>query len=134
MDILSFLRESTERFGPVGYEQGMAKWLKTQFEPYCDEVHIDAMSNVIRGEKADRATNAGKPPVLMLCAHMDEIALLVTEILKDGSLRIRRMGGVRPAHPARGHRHRAHGGRRAVRRGRRQAAAPADRGRPQAQP
>ena len=32
----------------------------------------------------------------MYVAHMDEVALLVTEILKDGSLRVRGMGGVDP--------------------------------------
>lgn len=96
MDILSFLRESTGRFGPVGHEQAMAQWLKEQFTPFCDEVYVDAMSNVIAVKKPT-APSAGKPPVLMFCAHMDEIALMVTEILKDGSLRIRRVGGVDPS-------------------------------------
>lgn len=95
MDILSFLRESTQRFGPVGYEQEMAKWLQTQFEPYCDEVYIDAMSNVFAVKKPT-VKSAGKAPRILLVAHMDEIALMVTEILKDGSLRIRMVGGVSP--------------------------------------
>ena len=93
MDILSFIRESTQRFGPVGYEQELAKWLKTQFEPYCDDVRIDAMSNVFAVKKPT-VKSAGKAPRILLVAHMDEIALMVTEILKDGSLRIRMVGGV----------------------------------------
>ena len=95
MDILAFLRESTGRFGPAGYEQEMAKWLKAKFEPLCDEVFIDPMSNVIAIKKPT-AESAGRIPRIMVCAHMDEIALLVTEILKDGSLRINKLGGVSP--------------------------------------
>ena len=97
MDILSFLQESTQRFGPSGYEQALAKWLQKQFEPYCDEVSIDPMGNVFAVQKPTaKSGNAegGKAPKIMLCAHMDEIALLVTEILEDGSLRVGRVGGV----------------------------------------
>ena len=102
MDILSYLRESAGRFGPVGYEQQIAQWLKEQFEPLCDEVHVDALSNVVAIMKptlkpANQKTDGGTaPPKIMFVAHMDEVALLVTEILKDGSLRVRGMGGVDP--------------------------------------
>ena len=103
MDILSFLKESTGRFGPSGYEQEMAKWLKAKFEPFCDEVLVDAMSNVIAikkptAESAGKKSDGGAAPAprIMVCAHMDEIALLVTDILKDGSLRIGKVGGVSP--------------------------------------
>jgi len=97
MDILSFLKESTGRFGPVGYEQALAKWLKEQFEPLCDEVHIDAFSNVIAVKKPTlKPAGGAAPPKIMYVAHMDEVALLVTAIEKDGSLRVRGMGGVDP--------------------------------------
>ncbi len=95
MDILSFLKESTQRFGPVGREREMAEWLKTLFLPYCDEITIDPLFNVIAVKKPTLPFK-GKAPSVMLCAHMDEIALMVTEVLADGSLRIRRVGGVSP--------------------------------------
>ena len=95
MDIVSFLKESTERFGPVGHERAIAGWLKEQFAPLCDSVTIDPLYNVIAVQKPT-APSAGKASVIMLCAHMDEIALMVTEVLKDGSLRIRQAGGVSP--------------------------------------
>jgi endoglucanase len=95
MDILSFLKESTARFGPVGYEQRMAEWLQEKFAPLCDTVRVDAMSNVIAVKKPTLPSK-GKAPRIMFCAHMDEVALLVTEILRDGSLRVRGMGGVDP--------------------------------------
>jgi tetrahedral aminopeptidase len=56
-------------------------------------VSVDPLFNVIAVKKPT-ARAQGRAPVIMLCAHMDEIALLVTEILKDGSLRIRKNGGV----------------------------------------
>ncbi len=97
MDILSFIRESTARFGPVGYEQALAQWLKEQFQPYCDEVYVDAFSNVVAIKKPTlQPKGSTTSPKIMFVAHMDEVALLVTEILKDGSLRVRGMGGVDP--------------------------------------
>jgi tetrahedral aminopeptidase len=102
MDILSFLRESTSKFGPVGHERAMAEWLKEQFAPFCDTVEIDPLFNVIAVKKptvppkGNSKEGKAAPPVIMLCAHMDEIALLVTEILDDGSLRIFKNGGVDP--------------------------------------
>lgn len=93
MDILSFLKESTGRFGPSGHEREIAEWLGEQFKPLCDEVTIDAMGNVIAVQKSTVKPD-GKAPRIMVCAHMDEIALLVTEILKDGSLRVGMVGGV----------------------------------------
>ena len=95
MDILSFIKESTQKFGPVGHERAMAEWLKEQFVPFADSVTIDPLFNVIAVKKPTLPSK-GKAPSIMLCAHMDEIALMVTEILKDGSLRIRRVGGVSP--------------------------------------
>ncbi len=95
MDILSFLKESTGRFGPSGHEREIAEWLREQFKPLCDEVTVDAMGNVLAVQKPT-AKPGGKTPRIMICAHMDEIALLVTEILKDGSLRVGMVGGVSP--------------------------------------
>jgi tetrahedral aminopeptidase len=97
MDILPYLQEASERFGPSGHECETAEWLKTRFAPLCDEVTIDPLYNVLAVKKPTAKTaKGGRAPKILLCAHMDEIALMVTHILKDGSLRLGNVGGVDP--------------------------------------
>jgi putative aminopeptidase FrvX len=97
MDILTYLQEASVRFGPSGHEREIAEWLKTRFDPLCDTVEIDPLFNVLATLKPTaKPARGGRAPKLLLCAHMDEIALMVTEILKDGSLRLGNVGGVDP--------------------------------------
>ena len=93
MDVLKYLKEASCKLGPSGHEREIAQWLKTQFEPLCDEVEIDGLYNVLA---TLRPTGKGKAPRILLCAHQDEIALTVTDVLKDGSLRLGSIGGVDP--------------------------------------
>ncbi len=97
MDVLSYLQEASVRFGPSGHERETAEWLKTRFAPLCDEVTIDPLYNVLAVKKPTAKTaNGGPAPKILMCAHMDEIALMVIDILKDGSLRLGNVGGVDP--------------------------------------
>ncbi|MEA4999915.1 MAG: M20/M25/M40 family metallo-hydrolase [Candidatus Limiplasma sp.] len=97
MDILSYLQGASVQFGPSGHEQSTAEWLKARFEPLCDAVTIDPLFNVLATLKPNQPTaRGGRAPRIILCAHMDEIALMVVEILKDGSLRMGNVGGVDP--------------------------------------
>lgn len=95
MDIVSYLSEVSRLLGPSGHELETSEYLKKRFEPWCDEVTIDKMHNVIALKKGT-GTKDGKRIKIVLCAHQDEIALMVTEILKDGSLRLGQVGGVDP--------------------------------------
>ncbi len=97
MDILTYLQGASTQFGPSGHEQPIAQWLKARFEPLCDAVTIDPLFNVLATLKPNTATaRGGRAPKIILCAHMDEIALMVTEVLKDGALRMGNVGGVDP--------------------------------------
>ena len=89
MQIEEFLREATAIPGLSGNEQAAAQYIAEAFRPYCDEVRIDALNSVI-------ARIHGRGPKVMLCAHLDEIGLMVSSIEEDGSLRVRRVGGVDP--------------------------------------
>ncbi len=95
MDFLPFLQEVSGKFGPSGQEQEVSAWLMEQFRPYCDSVETDALFNVIALKRATQQTKKAAPRV-MLCAHQDEIALMVSEILPDGTLRMGQVGGVDP--------------------------------------
>lgn len=97
MDILSYLQEVSVKLGPSGREREVAQWLADRFRPLCDEVHIDPLFNVIALKKATLPMSGGQPaPRMMLCAHQDEIALMVSDILPDGTLRMGQVGGVDP--------------------------------------
>lgn len=89
MDIQKILSEAAAICGPSGHEMLIAEYFAQQFKPFVDEVTVDKMHNVIAHKK-------GKGPKVMLAAHLDEIALLVTKIEDDGSLRLGMIGGVDP--------------------------------------
>ncbi|MBQ9197622.1 MAG: M28 family peptidase [Clostridia bacterium] len=89
MQTEEFLREATALPGLSGNEQAVAQYIAEAFRPYCDEVRIDALNSVI-------ARIHGRGPRVMLCAHLDEIGLMIAKIEDDGALRVRSVGGVDP--------------------------------------
>ncbi len=97
MDLYNYLQQQAVMHGPSGHEYETAQWLQGLFEPFCDSVTIDPLYNVIALKKANRPTKDGSPaPRVMLAAHQDEIALMVADILPDGTLRLDQVGGVDP--------------------------------------
>jgi len=89
MDMKTFLSEATSITGTPGYEAPVAQYIAEVFKPLCDEVTIDHVNNVIcrKGESG---------PKFMICAHEDEIGMVVVKIEEDGSVRLTRTGGVDP--------------------------------------
>lgn len=67
----------------------MAEQVAAWFRPLVDEVSVDAMFNVIAHKK-------GTGPRVMICAHHDEISLMVSHMEDDGCLRVGTVGGVDP--------------------------------------
>ncbi|MEG2253391.1 MAG: M42 family peptidase, partial [Clostridia bacterium] len=97
MDIFSYLEGMTTQLGPSGQEREVSAWLRERFAPLCDSVTTDALYNVIALKKATLPMPDGSPaPRVMLSAHQDEIALMVADILPDGTLRMGQVGGVDP--------------------------------------
>ncbi len=95
VEILTYLQEVSQLVSPSGHELETSAWLAEKFRPLCDEVRVDALHNVIALKKGVRKRGQ-KPIRVMLSAHQDEIALMVTDILPDGTLRIGSVGGVDP--------------------------------------
>ncbi len=89
MDIQKVLAEAAALLGPSGQEMQVADYFARQFRPFVDEVTVDSMFNVIAHKK-------GTGPRVMLCAHMDEIGMMVTQIEEDGAIRLGNVGGVDP--------------------------------------
>lgn len=94
MDTYEVLKTLTETAGPSGYEQAIAATIRDLWAPYVDEITVDHMGSLI----AVKNGRGSEPrPRLLLAAHLDEIALLVSEIKEQhgyGFLRVTNVGGV----------------------------------------
>jgi putative aminopeptidase FrvX len=73
--------------GISGYEEDVAELMHAELAPYSDEQSRDPIGNRYFTKRG--AKNA---PVLMLCAHMDEIGFLVQHIEDEGFLRLAPVG------------------------------------------
>lgn len=94
MDIFKHLQRLTEIPGPSGYEQAIANTIEEAWRPYVDRFTRDRVGNLV----AVKQGQAPEPrPRLLLAAHMDEIALMVSAIEEHnayGFLRVTNVGGV----------------------------------------
>lgn len=84
-----FLRQATALPGVTGNERQVAEYIADAFRPYVDTVEITPLNCVVAHKK-------GPGPKVMVCAHLDEIGMMVSKIEKDGSLRLQSVGGVDP--------------------------------------
>jgi endoglucanase len=87
MDLQQLLGSLSDSFGVTGFEAPVRERIAELVEPYVDELHVDALGNLIarRRGRDDR--------VLMLDAHMDEIGFIVKWIEPSGYLRLAPLGG-----------------------------------------
>ena len=73
--------------GVSGREDQIRDLIKSEVEPYADEIKVDNMGNLIVRKK-------GEGKKIMLCAHMDEIGFFVTYIDNDGMINVSPVGGI----------------------------------------
>ena len=75
-----------------GRENNIRALLSEKIAPFADTVETDALGNLIAKKRGNRDGAR-----IMLCAHMDEIGVLVTFIEDDGRVRVAPVGGIRAA-------------------------------------
>ena len=73
--------------GISGREDKVREVIKKEIEPYCDEITVDNIGNLIARKK-------GNGKKIMLCAHMDEIGFLVTNISDSGLIYAASVGAI----------------------------------------
>ena len=76
--------------GVSGMEDEVRDYILERAMPYADEIHTDAMGNLMVFKKGI----VHPQQRIMLCAHMDEVGLIVTRFEEDGYLRFQFIGGV----------------------------------------
>ena len=87
-----YLSELTALHGVSGDESRVRAFIQEKVEPFCDRIEIDTMGNLLAFKKGYAET--GK--TLMLCAHMDEVGLIVSRITEEGFLKFKAVGGLDP--------------------------------------
>lgn len=80
------LRKLTAAWGPSGRESEVAHEIAALIGPFVDTVRTDPLGNVIATVGATAPVSSGQRRV-MLCAHMDQACLVVTEATQEGLLR-----------------------------------------------
>lgn len=89
MDVAKFLEEVCALPGQSGFETPVASRIAQKFAKYSDRVQIDALGNV-------RAEMGSVGPTVLVCAHMDEVGMIVTGIEDNGFVRFWQIGGIDP--------------------------------------
>ncbi|MDD5689827.1 MAG: M42 family peptidase, partial [Caldisericia bacterium] len=86
------LKELSELNGTSGHEEKVRKFLKDNLEKLVDEVIVDSIGNLILLKKGVSSSKR-----IMFAAHMDEVALMVTKIEKNGFIKFATVGGIEPS-------------------------------------
>ncbi len=76
--------------GVSSAEEEVRSWLRQRAQAAGAEVRVDTLGNLICFKKGVKST----PEALMLCAHMDEVGLMVKRVTDEGFLKFDTVGGV----------------------------------------
>lgn len=90
--MIETIRKLAEAYGPSGREEDVHRIILEELKNHIDGYKFDRVGNLIVWKDG----KSGKK--VMLDAHSDEIGLVVTNIDKNGFLRVETVGGV-PPHP-----------------------------------
>ena len=78
--------------GPSGCEDAVRAFVLKKAKPHADALRTDAIGNVMVFRKGRKALER---PVVV-CAHMDEVGVIVKKITDDGMIKFGFVGGVDP--------------------------------------
>ncbi len=95
---LELLEKLSLLFGPSSCEGEVADFIVGQIQGDCDSYTRDRLGNVI-AKVSGRGIeyNAESPKKVMICAHMDEVGIMVSDITEEGYLKFMTIGGISPA-------------------------------------
>jgi putative aminopeptidase FrvX len=89
---MGLIEELCNAYGPAGREHRVRKIIEKELKGHCVDIRTDRLGNLI----AHKPSGSKRSEKIMLCAHMDEIGLIVTHIDKKGFIRFTNIGGVFP--------------------------------------
>ena len=78
------VKELVSLNAPSGFEDEVRNFIKSKIT--ADEIYIDSIGNLICRKK-------GNGKKVMVCAHMDEVGFIITQVTEQGFLRFETLGG-----------------------------------------
>ncbi|MBE6548359.1 MAG: M42 family metallopeptidase [Ruminococcaceae bacterium] len=94
---VELLEKLSMLFGPSGCEGEVAEFIVDQIQGDCDSIETDRVGNIIaRISGRGIEYNPESPKKVMVCAHMDEVGVMVSDITEEGYLRFSTVGGISP--------------------------------------
>jgi putative aminopeptidase FrvX len=88
---LDLLQDLVSIPAPPGQEEELSHFVQDKVEDLGFKPTIDAKGNVLV-----RASASSQAPKIVITAHLDEVALMVTGILPGGRLAVTNLGGIYP--------------------------------------
>ncbi len=88
--LLDTLKELCALSGPSSFEEPVREYLLARARAAGAESRVDGMGNLICFKRGAKSA----PGKLMLCAHMDEVGLIVKRITDEGYLKFACLGGI----------------------------------------
>lgn len=85
-----FLYTLLDNMSVSGHEIELQKKVIAEMKPHCDEIRTDYTGNVIS------VLNPEADFKILLCGHIDEIGLIITQIQDNGFLKVAKAGGIAP--------------------------------------
>jgi len=89
MELKEILKDLLTAPGVTGNEEAVRDVIRGYFETFADKVYTDTLGNLY-------GSMGSGSPVVLICAHMDEIGMMVDGIEEDGRLHILSVAGVDP--------------------------------------
>ncbi len=86
------LKRLTEASGVSGNEDEIRTIIYNEIKDRADHIKVDRLGNLIAYKKGLHNPNKK----VMLCAHMDEVGLIITDINDSGLLKFKTVGGIDP--------------------------------------
>lgn len=86
------LKDLTACFGVSGQEEEVRDRIIKEITPYVQSLKTDSIGNIIAFKKGAKTPEKK----VMVCAHMDEVGLIIKKVTKDGFLRFGCVGGIDP--------------------------------------
>lgn len=83
---LELMKELTETEAAPGFEARMHRVMRSHLESVTTEIVTDNLGSIV-GKLGESG------PRILLAGHMDEVAFMVSQITKDGFLRLQALGG-----------------------------------------
>lgn len=93
-DPIELVRQLIALPAPPGEEAAVRDWLRRKLETIGYATKTDTKGNLLVTLAAQRQDSSTTVSTILVTAHMDEIALMITKIEDDGKIRVAAFGGA----------------------------------------